>query len=117
MHAELTQPTPSQHAAPPALILVYEQGVRPVQSALGSLFGGGGDEDAGDDPLVYVKPKDPLMAKPVAAAAPAAKVRLSGGQAQLLGGRQALCRKSAAGHLLSLPLTSSCRFAGSPCPL
>lgn len=39
------------------------QGVRPVSSGLGSLFAPEEDNDE-VDPLVYVKPKDPLSAKP-----------------------------------------------------
>jgi hypothetical protein len=49
----------------PPWLLPDLQGVRPVASGLGSLFtAGDGDDDDGVDPLVYVKPKDPLSARP-----------------------------------------------------
>lgn len=47
------------------------QGMRQVTTGLGSLFNDAGDDDDGNDPLVFVKPKDPSTQ----AAKPAAKVR------------------------------------------
>ena len=47
--------------------------MRAVTTGLGSLFNDVNEDDDGNDPLVYVKPRDPTAA--AAAAKPAAKVR------------------------------------------
>jgi hypothetical protein len=49
--------------------------MRVVNTGLGALFADQDDDDAGSDPLVYVKPKDPAAAA-AAAAKPAKKVSL-----------------------------------------